>query len=66
MQWLSFRQRQLEALYLEHFAETYKVFDATSVVVHVAMTLAWLGRYGRHDLSRFSSSDLSSDQLPNG
>ncbi len=66
MQWLSFRQRQLEALYLEHFAQAYRAFDLTSIVVHVALTLAWLGRYGRNALPRFSSPDLSSAQLANG
>ncbi len=53
MQWLSFRNRQLEAVYHAQFAAIYRTMDMTVIVVNLLLTVSWLGKYGRHGLPRF-------------
>ena len=53
MQWLSFRNRHLEAMYLEQFAAAYFTMDMTVIVINLLLTVSWLGKYGRHGLPRF-------------
>ncbi len=61
MQWLSFRNRHLERLYLERFADTYRTMDMTVIVINLLLTVSWLGKYGRHDLTRFELFTIPTD-----